>query len=262
MECKNCHSLLNEENNYCSSCGGKVIRNRLTFKNLLQHFSEAYLNYDNKFLKTFIHLFKKPEDVIGGYIGGTRKKYADVISYFAIALTLSGLQMFIMNKFFPEAMDISNMAAEGSEEFQRKNLEFVQEYQSIIMMLYVPLYALMSKIVFFDKKQYNYTEHLVIFMYIISQTTIVSAIYSVFAASIGLTLGDIGLYYTIPFQILFSAYSLKRLFKLSFTTILVRTLFFLVVLSIFMMIFGIVMVLMMMLNGDLQSLLDAKQNVA
>lgn len=260
MECKNCQLTLNQENDYCSSCGAKVIRKRLTLKNLMGHFSETYLNYDNKLLQTFLHLFTKPEDVIGGYINGTRKKYADVISYFAIALTFSGLQMFVLNKFFPEAMDISNMAAKGTEEFQRKNLDFIQEYQSMIMMLYVPLYALMSKLVFFDKKKYNYTEHLVIFMYIISQTSIVSATYSVLAAALGLTISDIGLYYVIPFQIIYSAYCLKRLFAISLTAIVLRTLFFLVILSIFMIIFGLAMTWIMMLNGDLQSLLDAKQN--
>ena len=92
MNCKSCQSTLKSQDNYCNICGAKVIRNRLTFKNLFEHFSEQFLNYDNKFLLTFITLFKRPEDVIAGYISGTRKKYVNVISYFAIAITLSGLQ--------------------------------------------------------------------------------------------------------------------------------------------------------------------------
>ena len=75
MECKNCSSQLQENDDYCNSCGAKVIRNRLTLKNLFEHFGEEFLNYDNKFLRTFIRLFRKPEDVIGSYINGTRKKY-------------------------------------------------------------------------------------------------------------------------------------------------------------------------------------------
>ena len=168
MECKNCQSTLNQEDDYCPSCGAKVIRNRLTLKNLLQHFSEAYLNYDNKLLQTFLHLFTKPEVVIEGYIDGTRKRYVDAITYFTIALTISGLQMFILKKFFPEAMDITFMAGKGTEEFQHKNIQFVQEYQSLIMMLSVPIYALMSRLTFLNLKKFNYTEHLVIFMYLLS----------------------------------------------------------------------------------------------
>ena len=81
MHCKNCNTALTKTQNYCFECGAKVIRNRLTIKNLLAHFSEQFLNYDNNFLKTFLHLFTKPEVVIGGYIDGTRKKHVNVIPY-------------------------------------------------------------------------------------------------------------------------------------------------------------------------------------
>lgn len=257
MECKNCKHTLNENDEYCPKCGGKVIRNRLTLKNLLSHFTETFLNYDNKLLQTFVKLFTKPEDVINGYITGTRKKYADVISYFAIALTLSGLQMFILKKYFPEILDISNMATKGSEEFQRQNMQFVQEYQQIIMMLYVPIYALMSKIVFFNIKKYNYTEHLVIFMYILAQTTIISSFVILISSIFGLTIGIVGIIFTIPFQILYSAYCLKRVFTLSIIGIILRTFLFLIVLLIFLMIFGILMVFIMSLNGNLDLMLNS-----
>ncbi len=98
MDCKNCHTNLKDTDDFCNTCGAKVVRNRLTIRNLFAHFSEQFLNYDNKFLQTFIHLFTKPEAVIGCYINGTRKKYVNVISYFAIAITISGLQMYILNK--------------------------------------------------------------------------------------------------------------------------------------------------------------------
>ena len=107
--CKNCNTQLLSKNDFCPSCGGKVIRNRLTLKALFSNFSEQFLNYDNKFLKTFLHLFSKPEEVIDGYINGTRKKYVNVVSYFAIAITLSGLLMFVLNKFFPGLLDFSSI---------------------------------------------------------------------------------------------------------------------------------------------------------
>lgn len=62
MACKNCNTELTTDSEYCYHCGAKVIRNRLTIKNLFEHFSEQFLNYDNKFLQTFILLFKKPEE--------------------------------------------------------------------------------------------------------------------------------------------------------------------------------------------------------
>lgn len=91
MQCQNCSTIITQNGNYCPNCGAKVIRNRITMRNLITDFSEEFLSFDNKFLKTFIDLFKKPEVVIGGYISGVRKKYVNAISYFAIALTITGL---------------------------------------------------------------------------------------------------------------------------------------------------------------------------
>lgn len=259
MQCKNCKSALNSESAYCYNCGGKVVRNRLTIKNLFEHFTETFLNYDNKFLQTLITLFTKPEVVIENYINGTRKRHVNVISYFAIALTISGLQLFILNKFYPEILDLSSIASNGTEEFQKKNLDFMLEYQSIVMMLYVPLYALMSKIVFFNHKKFNYTEHLVIFMYILAQTSIISAVFTVFAAIFGLTLGTIAFIFSLPFQILYSAYCLKRLFKLNFKTILLKTIFFLLLLILVFIAFSILMAVIMYFNGDFEQMREAKK---
>ena len=258
MNCKNCNTILSTESGYCYCCGGKVIRNRLTLKHLFQDFSENYFNYDNKFYQTFINLFKKPEDVIGGYINGTRKKYVNVVSYFALAITISGIYLLILNNFFPEMMDFSVMAAPGQEEFQKKNLSFVQEYQSLFMMLYVPLYALMARVSFIGIKKFNYTELLVIFMYLQAQISIVSAIAGIILTLFGITQGVMSLI-AIPLMILYSAFCLKRLYNLNFQHIVLRTLLFLVVLGIVFIIISVVMAVIMFINGDLQSMIEAKK---
>jgi len=145
MNCKNCNANLSEDNNYCNVCGAKTIRNRLTLKKLFADFSEQFLNYDNKFLKTFICLFTKPEDVIDRYINGTRRRYVNVISYFAIAITITGVEYFILNKFYSGFLDISNLSTKGLETFSNDIMKFVQEYQSFVLMLFVPVYAFMAK---------------------------------------------------------------------------------------------------------------------
>ncbi|WP_179020679.1 DUF3667 domain-containing protein [Winogradskyella forsetii] len=261
MNCKNCYTELEEHDDYCRSCGGRVVRNRLTFKNLFEHVSETFFNYDNTLLKTFLTLFRTPEAVIDGYIEGTRKKYVNVISYFALAITISGLYMFIINKYFPEVMDFSFMSAPGQEEFQKKNMAFVQEYQSIIMMLYVPIYALMARLVFFNIKKYNYTELLVVFLYIQAQISIVSAIVVVALAIIGLNTNILGIA-TLPLMVIYSAYCLKRLYNLNTLDIIVRTLLFLVVLGITFFIITIVMLGVMFFTGELQEMFEAGKKAA
>ncbi|WP_111308362.1 DUF3667 domain-containing protein [Confluentibacter sediminis] len=258
MQCKNCNISLINESHYCNFCGAKVISNRLTLKNLFQDFSESYLNYDNTFLRTFISLFTKPEDVIGSYIDGVRKKYANVVSYFALAITLSGLYIVILNKFFPEAMDFSTIVSPGQEEFQRKNLSYVQEYQSIFMMLYVPVYAIMCRLSFIGLNKYNYTELLVVFMYIQAHLSIVSAILGIFLSVFGITQGEMSLF-LIPPMIIFTAFCLKRLYNLNFQTIILRTIIFLVILGIVFIILSIMMAIVMYLNGDLQSIIEAQK---
>jgi len=248
MLCKNCETNLNEKSDFCHLCGAKVIRNRLTLKNLLNDFSEQFLNYDNKFLLTFIHLFTKPEIVIDGYINGTRKKYVNVISYFAIALTITGLEYFIVRKFFPEFLDLSAISSKGMETFSNTMLNYLQDYQSFVLMLFVPFYALMGNIVFFNIKKYNYTEHLIAFMYIIAQLTILGAFIVVFSAILGLKMGNIS-FYVMLLQMIYSAYCLKGLYELNFKGIFLRTLLFLLVLSVFYIITIFLTIIIMFLTG-------------
>ena len=115
MHCKNCYHEIRDEVHYCENCGAKVIRNRINLKNLWSDFTEQFLNYDNKLLKTFLHLFNKPGEVIGSYIGGTRKRYVNVLSYFAIAVSLSGIQIFALKKFYPELLDFTSVAVSEAQ---------------------------------------------------------------------------------------------------------------------------------------------------
>ncbi|MEO8773855.1 MAG: DUF3667 domain-containing protein [Gelidibacter sp.] len=225
-------------------------------KNLFADFSQQFLNYDNTFLRTFLTLFKNPENVIDGYINGTRKKYVNAITYFAIALTLSGIQIFILNKFFPETMSPESMSLKGMKGMKQEDLKIMEDYQSILYMLMVPIYALISKLVFLNIKKFNYTEHVVINMYLIAHVSIVSSMLVVLATSIGV------IYMTsvltlLAFQVLYSAYAFKRLFKTTLKSIILKSLIFLVILVFVIMLIAVVYAVDMYLNGDLQQTLES-----
>ena len=155
MNCKNCNTKLPEHLNYCYLCGAKVIRNRLTLKNLIASFSEQFLNYDNKFLQTFLMLIKNPGEVINSYINGTRKKYVNVISYFAIAITISGLQIYILQKYpmdFDAYLNPDPNIAQLQKQYNDSMFRTISEYNSLMMMLYIPIYALFAKLIFLRNK--------------------------------------------------------------------------------------------------------------
>jgi len=261
MSCKNCNTVLSAESEFCNLCGGKVIRNRLTFKNLFAHFSETFLNYDNKLLRTFIVLFKKPEAVIESYIDGVRKRYVNPISYFGLAVTLTGLYTLIVTRYFPETFDFSILTAPGQEEFQRKNMSFVQEYQSLIMMFYIPIYALIARVSFLGLNKYNYTELLVIFMFTQAQISISIAIITVLTSIMGISIGVVSLV-SIPLMILYNAFCLKRLYNLNVIQIIARTLLFIVILGVIFVIASIITAVVMYLNGDFDEMIKTKRAAA
>ncbi|MEN8799761.1 MAG: DUF3667 domain-containing protein, partial [Flavobacteriaceae bacterium] len=100
MECKNCQHTEAEAFDFCPSCGAKVIRNRLTLKNLSADIAERVFDIDNTFARTFMQLFSRPDHVIDSYIQGIRKRYLNPIGYFGIAITLSGILLLLMRRFF------------------------------------------------------------------------------------------------------------------------------------------------------------------
>jgi hypothetical protein len=224
MNCKNCQTPIKEEDEYCNLCGGKVIRNRLTFRNLFEHLSETFFNYDNKLLRTFTQLFKDPEDVIVGYIEGVRKKYINPISFFGLALTISGLSIFILKKFYLDALDFSSFFENINvpEGFMDSSMSGAMEFNSLIYSFLVPLFALISWIVFLDKK-YNLTEHIIIYLYSMSLLAMISVI----IAQIFLILSPSNyIIYGLlmwPLMFVYHCYILKRIFKLSFGSLITKS---------------------------------------
>ncbi|MBV7268415.1 DUF3667 domain-containing protein [Winogradskyella luteola] len=250
MNCKNCHTELQEQDDYCKSCGGRVIRKRLNFKNLFEHLSETFFNYDNKLLRTFVQLFKNPEDVIVGYINGVRKKYINPISFFGLSLTLSGISVFILKKFYIQHLDFSTLfeGVKASQDIFDATSGGALEYNSLFYSFLIPLLALISWITFLDKK-YNFTEHIIIYLYSMSLMSILL----VFAAQIALlTIPEYYLLFsfcTWPLMFLYHSYMLKRIFKLSTGNLILKALISLALFMVAYIIISIAVFFIMVATG-------------
>jgi len=261
MNCKNCNTSLSTESDYCNVCGGKIIRNRLTLKNLFEHITETFFNYDNKLLRTFLNLFKKPDDVIGGYINGTRKKYVNVISYFALAITLAGLQIYVIQKFQTDLSlyDTSTEIGQKQQEMFDKIFKLSTDYQSLVMMLYIPFYAIIARIVFFKINKLNYTELIVVFLYAQAQISICIAILTIIIVPLNIVpFAALG-FFVLPFQLIYFTYCLKRVYGLNNTQILIRTLIFIGIIGLIMLLIMVAGAIFAIKSGMFDEMIEAQK---
>lgn len=252
--CVNCEQFIALDQRFCSYCGGKRIYNKLTWRNLLEDFVDRFFNLENSFVKTFVALFKCPEDVIGGYINGMRKKYLPAFSYFAIALTVAGIYSFFLKNYFADSfidaqIDASSIFNIDSEQIdaQKKFAEgwakewvgIATDYQSVLYFAAIPLLAVISRLVFWNYKKFNFVEHFVIYLYAYSQTAMItSVLYLCFMWNT--TIFQVMSFIVMPLSIIYMAFVLKRLFNLDIGGILLKTGLFAIITAAIMFIMGLV----------------------
>ncbi|WP_431122812.1 DUF3667 domain-containing protein [Flagellimonas flava] len=244
MVCKNCNQALVPEDRYCRNCGAKVIQNRLTLKNVWHDLGQQVFNLDNTFLRTFRELFTKPEVVVATYIAGTRKRYMNPISYFAIAITLSGLMFFVLRDIYDLNLTESSFNNETAPQ-----LNYVFDFQALLAYLSMPLYALMTWMLFSATKKFNYTEHLVANAYIIGQTSYVQVFTYIFFLGLFPIKFDIFNFAFLIVIVVYQFYALGRLHQLGFWSTFWRALIYFFLLIIVMMGIGVVIFLISLSTG-------------
>jgi len=262
MQCKNCKYELFAENNYCPECGAKVIKHRLTLRNIWHDISEKVLNLDNSLFKTFKHLLTQPGTVINDYIEGTRKKYVNVIQYFAISLTLVGIQVFLINMFFKDSLIMDDtfsslfatQANQTENPFADSNIFIeINNYQSIIYILTLPISAISTWLGFWvmNNRRLNFTEHVVLNLYYSAQIIIITCFLSIVILCFGFNYFVVSSYLSI-LTIAYLFFVLKQVFNMKFWNALLHflvTILFIGVGYVILMIFaGVVGVAYVLIN--------------
>jgi len=253
MKCKNCEANLRTDFSYCPNCGGKVIRNRITVKNLWVDILDRYFNLDNTFIRTFVHLFTKPEVVIEGYIQGLRRKYLNPISYLGIALTLSGLIVFLMTKSMDSMdFDIFNIGdVETTTVVQRKMMDSFMDFQALVFVLFIPLMATAGWLCF-EEKKYNFAERTTIFMYTLAHFSlfifIPSIVILLFAPHYYMTFSLLGSFS----MLLYAGYVVYRISSAKGIGLIARLLLFYVFIGILYFLLSAMIPIIMFLLGELK----------
>ena len=230
-QCKNCNHQLTAKHKYCDQCGAKVVEGRLTIRNLLSDVVESYLNLDNNFIKTFLMMFHKPHYVIDGYIQGIRRKYKNPVSYLAIALTLSGLLVFVLQHITDNPMPLEIYGNSMNPGLAEKLTPILLEYSSLLFVLYIPIFSLAGYLTF-NKKQYNFLEYNVVMLYTLGHYSIVS-----FPVALVLILISIETYwsisiYTLGVMFAYTLYCLQKNNRFKIGPFLLRSFVFLILTGI------------------------------
>ncbi|WPY97997.1 DUF3667 domain-containing protein [Christiangramia sp. OXR-203] len=239
--CKNCNFAISEEQNYCSNCGAKIMRDKLSVPYLFREFFESFWSIDsNKPVLTFVDLFRRPVNVIQGYIEGLRKKYINPYGYFTIALTLTGLYTYVNLKYFPEYLEGGGLEVNtGERDITKEVTTMILEHMNLITFLFIPVITLFSRLVFLKNKKYNLAEHLIVHLYAYSHISIVFAILILLSFS-NQSLFAIMNYVSLPFYVIYYGYIFKKMYDLSLWKIILKSLLFLLLLLLVFLIVSLV----------------------
>ncbi len=242
MECKNCLTQLAEDDNFCKNCGAKIVQQELTFGYLANEATERFFNFENNLLaRTIKDMTLQPRTVIDSYINGVRKKHVNVVSYLAFALTLSGIQIFLMRKVFPANMDVTWMNQQNNPMLEDMSfMDNIWEFQSIFYVFMMPLYALLAKVIFFNYKKYTYLHHLVISTYTQAHLSILLFLPAIIALIFDVNFLKMTYFFSMPIMVIFNAYVYKRLYQINLKKIILKT-------FLFMFMFGVIYIGFMML---------------
>ena len=225
MECKNCLNQLASNQKFCPECGGKVVVQRITFKTIFEEFLDKFFNIDNKFYQTFLTLLKQPQEVISGYLEGKRVRY-------------------LVQKGFIDYGQLMNASAASYDNEMQKELalkinSYIVEYSNAFAVLFIPLYVFFTKVLFSKYKDYNWAEHFIINIYLYSEAAIISTVVlllSAFNTEIIVVINMLMFF----FQLAYFTYSLQKIFGLSIKAMLLRVLFFVLLIASFFLLILIV----------------------
>jgi hypothetical protein len=158
--CLNCEKELTDH--YCSRCGQKADTHRITFKNFILHdILHGTFHIDKGILFTTKQALMRPGKASLDYISGKRKPYYNV---FYLILIVLGLILFFLH-FNDQLYVMQGGTGSETKTYLNENSktfdELISQKSKIIIILFVPLSALNSFILF-RRKKLNLSEHFII----------------------------------------------------------------------------------------------------
>lgn len=168
-KCLNCNAATKD--NFCSICGQKNSTHRFSLEHFIVHdLIHGVFHLDKGFFFTLKELFTRPGHSVREYVQGKRVKYFNA---FTAIIIIIGVGYFLGEFAKGKTIDLSQ-TDKDFEGFSR----VTKHYAKLIALSWVPFYALMSYLLFKKSKQ-NYSENLILNMYMIVGILVIEGIFSV-----------------------------------------------------------------------------------
>ena len=111
VRCLNCETEFTGK--FCPNCGQKSNTKRLKMREMVSDFSNSFFGCDNKFVKTYLGLIRRPGHMVREYLQGHRNSYYNplrmliwIISIYAILSFIIGEDPFLVDKALNDDADI------------------------------------------------------------------------------------------------------------------------------------------------------------
>jgi hypothetical protein len=177
--CLNCQSSIGESEDFCNKCGQKVHIERLVFWQVMKQAIGKFFEVDEGgFAYAFKELFLRPERIPMDYIMGKRTSFMKPVPYFIIPMIFyillsSNLENSIWTSVY-EGMAESN--AENTNSANQESLKYllvVIKDQRLFIFTTVIALSFGFRLIF-KKVKLNFAEHMVFNLYIQGHTLLLS----------------------------------------------------------------------------------------
>lgn len=163
-KCLNCNKEISGK--FCSNCGQAASTHRFSLSHFFQHdFIHGIFHLDKGFFYTIKELFTRPGHSIREYVQGKRVKHFNYFTTIILLITIG----YFMKKW---------AKVDGSILYDDKKtieglLKVLKDYSKITVFLTIPIISFFSYL-FFKKSKQNYTENLVLNLYLLCGTLTIS----------------------------------------------------------------------------------------
>ncbi|MCX2478325.1 DUF3667 domain-containing protein [Pedobacter sp. MC2016-15] len=167
--CLNCNTEI--AGKFCSNCSQSTSTHRLSIAHVFEHdFIHGIFHFDKGFFYTLKELFTRPGHSIREYVLGKRTKH---FNYFATIILLLTITYFLKKWAKTDASIFYDDKSSVKGLFK-----VLKDYSKITVFLHIPIIAFASYLLF-KKSRQNYTEHLVLNLYLLCGLLAISLIFPI-----------------------------------------------------------------------------------